>query len=84
MLRGSVAAIAMRMTASARMAVPQMTVATRQIRRNRGTRSQSSSHDTSAGRTQRRVAGSKTRRPSSNGRETTKVAGRAASRLTYM
>ncbi len=42
--------------------MPQMTVQTRQIRRNRGTRSQSSSHVVAAGRTQRRVPGSKTRR----------------------
>ena len=55
-LTGSAAAISTRATASARIAVPQMTVQVRQIRRNRGTRSHSSSHDRPAGRTQDRVA----------------------------
>ena len=76
--------MATRITASARIAVPQMTVQVRQICRNRGTRSQSSSQDWLTGRAQRRAAGSKTRRPSRSGRDTVKVAGRRASRLRYM
>jgi hypothetical protein len=50
-LIGSAAATMTRITASARMAVPQMTVHTRQIHRNRGSRCHSSSHDWSTGRT---------------------------------
>ena len=53
---GSVLAISTRTTASARIAVPQMTVQARQIRRNRGDLFHSSSHDRPAGRTQDRVA----------------------------
>ena len=73
-----------RITASARIAVAQMTVLVRQIRRNRGTRSQSSSQDRLTGRIQLRVVGSRRRRPSSSGRDKVKVAGRLASRLRYM
>jgi len=61
-----------------------MTVQVRQIRRNRGDRTHSSSHDRPTGRTQDRVAESQTRRPSSSGREMVNVAGRLASRLRYM
>ena len=53
---GSMLAISTRTTASARIAVPQMTVQVRQFRRNRGERSHSSSHDRLAGRTQDLVA----------------------------
>ena len=51
-LIGSATATMTRITASARMAVPQMTVQVRQIRRNRGSRSHNSSHDWLTGRTQ--------------------------------
>ena len=50
-LTGSAIATMTRITASARMAVPQMTVQIRQIHRNRGSRCHSSSHDWVTGRT---------------------------------
>lgn len=53
-LTGSVQAMTTRITASARIAVPQMTVHTRQILRNRGSCRHSSSQDAADGRTQRR------------------------------
>ena len=83
---GSVKAMTIRITASARIAVPQMTVQVRQIWRNRGTRAQSPSQSCAslAGRIQARTVGSRRRRPSSSGRDTVKVAGRLASRLRYM
>jgi len=76
---GSANAISTRATASARIAVLQMTVQVRQIRRNRGDLTHRSSHDRPAGRTQDRVAESQTRRPSSSGREMVNVAGRLES-----
>src|SRR5664280_3348511 len=78
---GSVYAIATRTAASRSSATPQITVVTVHMRRKRGDRCHSWSHDSPLGGAHLRCRKLKTLRPSSNGRENRNVSGRVPRRL---